>query len=198
MKTQKFLACIVVVYMMIIAFAVAKYHNTNSTLPIPLPENVTVTPVKGMPVREVVHIDTKQFECLATNLYFEARNQHDDVAVVAVGFTVLNRVADKQYPNTICKVVYQGRKSADGNYIKHKCQFSWVCDGVSDVPPSKNSLEVAAWNRARMIAMEILKGEVKNPIGNATMYHATYVNPYWVKAYIKVATLEDHTFYRKA
>ena len=45
--------------------------------------------------------------CLAQNIYFEARSE-PVAGMLAVGHVVLNRVASKRFPNTICKVVRQG------------------------------------------------------------------------------------------
>ena len=46
-------------------------------------------------------------ECLADNIYFEARNQ-GFAGWVAVAQVTLNRVRDDRFPNTICEVVKQG------------------------------------------------------------------------------------------
>ena len=89
----------------------------------------------------------KQAVCLANNMYHEARSQ-GLAGQLAVSLVVLNRVKDKRYPNTICEVVHQGpvRESwktkgkdvadSERNYypIRHRCQFSWYCDGKDDTP----------------------------------------------------------------
>ena len=78
-------------------------------------------------------------ECLAKNMYFEARNQ-GTAGWLAVTAVVLNRVNDKHFPNRICSVITQGptrpaRKNKNIRIpIKHRCQFSWFCDGKSDNP----------------------------------------------------------------
>ena len=83
-------------------------------------------------------VDTTQATCLADNVYFESRNQ-GTAGWSAVISVTLNRVKDKRFPNTICEVVKQGptRESwkKNGTYypIKHRCQFSWYCDGKKDV-----------------------------------------------------------------
>lgn len=143
----------------------------------------------------LVKIDESEFDCMRTNMYYEARNQKSDAAYVAVGYTVLNRVASKRYPDSVCDVVQQARRDKAGNTIRNKCQFSWYCDGKPDVPNLDNVLERKAWERAGELAAQVLRNEVDNPIGNATMYHATYVSPYWKSAYRKVATIETHIFY---
>ena len=70
-------------------------------------------------------------ECLADNIYFEARNQ-GFAGWVAVAQVTLNRVRDDRFPNTICEVVKQGLTYESGFPIRDKCQFSWYCDGKSD------------------------------------------------------------------
>lgn len=199
MNINKVLGVIVAGCLTVTACSIVDYTKSINTKVQPEVKTVvTHVPVSEMPVRETVEIDQKQLDCLAVNLYFEAGNQKTDAALAAVGYTVLNRVASKDYPNSVCDVVYQGRKLANGNYVRHKCQFSWVCDGAPDVPPMGNKIGMEAWLRAREVALQVLKGTIDNPVGNATMYHATYVTPYWRKAYIEVAKIEDHIFYEKA
>ena len=48
----------------------------------------------------------KQLECLAKNIYFEARNE-PFVGQFAVALVTLNRVHDTDFPNTVCEVVYE-------------------------------------------------------------------------------------------
>lgn len=141
-------------------------------------------------------IDSNELECMTKNIYFEARNQKSDEAMAAVGYTVLNRMHHPKYPNTICGVVYQGQKRS-GEYVKHRCQFSWVCDGESSKAILSNIVEKQAWERAEQIALAVLHHTIDNPIGESTMYHATYVSPYWKHAYERVAQIEDHIFYQK-
>ena len=195
MNTQKVLGVIVAAYLLVTAYSISTYQP--EPVKVAAPVAVKRTPVKAMPVREVVKVNAEQFKCLATNIYFESRNQKTDKAMAAVGYTVLNRVAAKSYPNSICGVVYQGRKTANGGYVRHKCQFSWVCDGASDVPSNRNKIETRAWIRAQSIAMRVMLGTIKNPVGNSTMYHADYVSPYWKHSYRMVAQIEDHIFYDK-
>ena len=81
------------------------------------------------------YIDNTQ--CMALNIYHEAKNQ-SMVGQIAVGLVTMNRVRDHRYPNSICEVVKQGPSRPswkDPNKripIRHKCQFSWFCDGKSD------------------------------------------------------------------
>ena len=142
-------------------------------------------------------VNVEDLDCMAKNLYFEAGNQRSDKGMIAVGYTVLNRVNDKKYPDSVCDVIYQGIKAKDGRFVKYKCQFSWVCDGKKDVPNTKHYTERKAWLRAQRIALAVLTNKVSNPIGNSTLYHATYVSPYWAKHSVKVVKIESHIFYKR-
>lgn len=135
--------------------------------------------------------------CLQQNIYFEARNQSVE-GKVAVAWVTMNRVESSRYPDTICDVVKQGRKDSKGNMIRHKCQFSWFCDGKSD-KISNNVIEQRAWEDSGLVADVVLLDwarENDSPVEDATMYHADYVNPFWTTAYEVVATVESHIFYQ--
>ena len=90
-------------------------------------------------------VPDSEVSCLADNVYFEARNQGTAgwAAVIAV---TLNRVDDNRFPDTVCEVVKQGphRPSWKGTGemipVRHRCQFSWYCDGKSDTIHSKDEL----------------------------------------------------------
>ena len=131
--------------------------------------------------------------CLALNLYFEARDQ-PVVGQLAVGFSTMNRVADERYPDSVCGVVKQAQYSAwdSKNPIRHRCQYSWFCDGKSDEPQnSKAMLE------ATILAANIFYGRVTDISDGATHYHATWIDaPYWTEQMTTVFTIDDHIFYR--
>jgi len=129
--------------------------------------------------------------CLALNIYYESRGSSlaDQIAVADV---VINRVNDTRYPDTVCAVVKQGRVDNQGNMIRHKCQFSWYCDGKPDTPQDMDS-----WVNAQTIAWKMMQS--KSHIGiteGATHYHAHYVNPKWAKELTVVGTIGNHKFYR--
>jgi spore germination cell wall hydrolase CwlJ-like protein len=161
------------------------------------PKHAKPTHFDKVVVDDKSYVDVEELNCMTKNLYFEAGNQKTDTAMVAVGYTVINRVKSKNYPSNVCGVVYQGHKTASGNFVKNKCQFSWVCDGKRD-EPKNNYAERKAYERAKRIALEVLTNRAKNPIGNATLYHATYVTPYWAKVSKRVRKIESHIFYSNA
>ena len=131
--------------------------------------------------------------CLALNTYHEAKNQ-SMVGQVATAQVVMNRVADSRYPNTVCEVVKQGPKYKGSDIpVRHKCQFSWFCDGKSD-EPKRDSKE---WFKAKDYARIVLSGRIALDVTEgATHYHATYVRPAWAKTKTRTTRIEKHIFYR--
>ena len=137
------------------------------------------------------------FICLALNTYHEAKNQ-SMVGQIAVAEVVMNRVQDKRFPNSVCEVVKQGptRPSWEDpkkEYpIKHRCQFSWYCDGKSDIPNNEK-----AWKKAQDYAYLVLYNRIAIDVTEgATHYHATYVKPSWAKTKTRTTRIESHIFYR--
>ena len=123
--------------------------------------------------------------CLALNVYHEARSE-PMVGQYAVANVVLNRVQSTKWPDNICSVVYQGLHKG-----KHKCQFSWYCDGKSD-----KAKEEMSWARALVVADNVMRGTVPDLTKGATHYHAVYVQPYWSALLNTTVTYGSHKFYK--
>lgn len=139
-------------------------------------------------------------ECLAKNIFFEARNQTLE-GRVAVAWVTLNRVEDSSFPGSICRVVHQANRDANGNPIRHQCQFSWYCDGKSDRIPN-NPIAQRAWEDAQLIADVVLldwaRGRTEHsPVQNAVYYHADYVSPHWARSFTEVVQIDSHIFYER-
>jgi N-acetylmuramoyl-L-alanine amidase len=134
----------------------------------------------------------RQKECIARNVYHEARNE-SKLGMRAVAWVTLNRIRSERYPNSACDVVHQANKDANGNLIKHKCQFSWYCDGKADVIKNEE-----AWKTANEMVDIVVANYlyVPDPTDGATMYHANYVSPYWKKDYEKTTRIDSHIFYK--
>ena len=144
----------------------------------------------------VQNIPEEDKHCLQQNIFFEARNQ-STLGQVAVAWVTLNRVENSSYPTSICQVVKQGLKNADGSMVRNKCQFSWYCDGKSDRIPD-NVIAQRAWEDAGIVAEVVLLDWARSkasPVKDAVMYHADYVNPYWASSYNRVAQIDSHIFY---
>jgi len=143
----------------------------------------------------------QEINCLAQNIYFEARDQTIK-GQIAVSLVTINRVESKRFPNSICKVVKQARYR-QGKLVKHKCHFSWFCDGKSDVPRDR-----IAWKVALTIAKAMLEKpgahikhfgkvwDMKDFLNGAKYYHRIDVNPYWNNKMIKVMQIGDHVFWK--
>ena len=139
----------------------------------------------------------EETECLATNIYFEARGESYE-GQKAVAFVTLNRVDSNKFPNDICSVVYQAKHSdwwAEHKDrlvpIRNQCQFSWYCDGKSDA--IRNS---ADFQRLYSLASEIITGRHEDNTEGALWYHANYVRPDWRLAYAKTVDIDAHIFYK--
>lgn len=135
---------------------------------------------------ELVDFDN-ELTCLALNIYFEARSEPLS-GMLAVGHVVLNRVAHRNFPDSVCNVVRDG-----GEVVRHRCQFSWWCDGQSDQPKNR-----AAWDASRLVAWYVFNGYTDDPTRGALWYHADYVEPYWRDAYLRGPQIGRHIFYTTA
>jgi len=126
--------------------------------------------------------------CLTQAIYHEARGESEQ-GQWAVANVIINRAMSKKFPGTLCGVVFQ---NADQGY--HRCQFTFACDGKSDM-----GTERGAWTRATKLAAEAYSdfSQGKRPgiiPSNALYYHTTAVSPNWGNAK-RVATIGAHEFY---
>jgi spore germination cell wall hydrolase CwlJ-like protein len=150
--------------------------------------------------------DVEEARCLAENIYHEARNQ-GTAGWLAVAAVTLNRVTDDRFPDSICGVVFQsetreswrtkGKDVPDIERVyypvRHRCQFSWYCDGKpDDINQLGIYMDIMQFSKilltSRVMMFDITDG--------ATFYHADYVMPSWAKSKIKTIEIGDHIFYR--
>lgn len=123
----------------------------------------------------------REVECLAKNIYFEAGGEPRS-GKIAVAEVTMNRVKSKQFPRTVCGVVYQKTRGT--------CQFSWVCKDGKKVRSN------SAWRESLQIAENILISKKKyGIIGNAMYFHADYVEPAWAEEKLLIAQIGRHIFY---
>jgi len=139
-------------------------------------------------------VNASQEFCLAQNIFFEAGNQSLE-GMAAVADVTLNRVQNSRYPDTICSVVKQGLKYADGTMKRNMCQFSWYCDGKSDKVPSTSD---KSWRASLTVANAILNNKHRGITSGSTHYHATYVSPNWVNdiGMKRITQIGAHIFYK--
>lgn len=141
-----------------------------------------------------VAINEDEFECMRLNIYHEAGNQSKK-GMQAVALVTLTRTKTKHFPSTVCAVVKQWKYNKRGRKV---CQFSWMCDRKPDNPNLSNPIEEKAWEEATAVAMDAMRGNIKDFLGRATHYHATYVNPSFARVprrYQKLAQVGSHIFY---
>ena len=120
--------------------------------------------------------DSKQVECLTRTIYHESRAEGEK-GMIAVAFTTLNRVKDSRFPKTICGVVKQPH------------QFSWTKHN----PPIK---EKDAYEEAKQIALEVIKGKHKDITKGSLYFHATSVKPRWANKMNCTIKVGNHLFYK--
>jgi len=158
----------------------------------------------------------QQMVCLAENIYFEARAEGVE-GKAAVANVTRNRVNSDLFPNTYCEVVQQGpvreswKTKQDPNLepvyypIKHKCQFSWYCDGEKDIVWANYErtgqtikLNAEAWRQSVEVAIWTLgygSYTVNDNTGGATYYYAhNLVYPHWAKQFEVTEIIGNHTF----
>jgi len=132
-----------------------------------------------------------ELNCLATNIYFEGRGE-TLAGQIAIAEVTLNRVESKRFPDTICGVVYQAETYESGFPIRHRCQFSWYCDGLKEIITDED-----AWQKAYNTAFMIT--QIKRPelTQGSLYYHSIRVSPEWRKEKEYVITVGEHIFYRE-
>lgn len=110
--------------------------------------------------------------CLADVVYAEARGE-SRTGQIAVAEVVMNRVAKRGFPGTVCGVARQSG------------QFS------RPVPVR----EPGAYARAQEIAEVVIAGEAAPVTNGALYFHTTAVRPDWSGRFRRTARIGDHVFY---
>lgn len=138
---------------------------------------VTLTLATGTLPRVIpVKANIADIECLAKNIYHEARGEGIQ-GQVAVAQVTINRTQSGKFQNTICKTVYA------------PSQFSWTLDKRKRVRDSK------AWKASVAVATAVLSNTVVLPKFNALFFHTKQVKPRWAKHKQVVAVINNHIFY---
>lgn len=122
---------------------------------------------------------SRDVECLAQAIYFEARGEPLD-GQLAVAQVIVNRTRSPQFPSDYCSVVRQ------------RAQFSFVRGGRIPAAPRASR----AWQRASAIARIADQELWDSPAEDALFFHASSVRPGWARTKLARATIERHVFYR--
>jgi len=135
--------------------------------------------------------DRKQIQCLADNIFFEARGEEKQ-GQVAVAMVTMNRVKSGDYPEDVCGVVQQK--------VAATCQFSWWCD-ITLKTKALRRQHLAdnreLYNKVYAVALEVYfnYGKMRDVTKGAKFYHADYVSPGWKKSE-RTVKIGQHIFYR--
>jgi spore germination cell wall hydrolase CwlJ-like protein len=165
-----------------------------------------------------INITSRDMDCLAKNIYYEAGNEPEE-GKVAVAMVTINRVRDGRFGKSICSVVDQ--RTVRVKSIEHTetqmvqagffgtpekrttktvtmqnvdvCQFSWRCMFVRK-PKDQDD----RWEESQRVAQELLKGNYidwQGKYSTALYFHSTNVRPVWAKSKAYVTRTGGHFFY---
>lgn len=125
----------------------------------------------------------KDVTCLAENVYFEARGE-SDTGMAAVAHVTMNRLADPDFPRTLCQVVREPNQFAWTRAEPHRSGVSTIAD--------KDAFAAAA-----RIAAGSLAGHIDDPTEGATFFHAGCQGarkPVWTRSMVVTAVIGCHVF----
>lgn len=128
----------------------------------------------------------KQVDCLADNVYFEARSEPEK-GQIAVAQVTMNRVRSGKFPETVCGVVRQKTNDV--------CQFSWWCDAKAKAQSLKRRFDWDTYEKIREIAMAVYFDEQMPDVTNGALYfHAVHVGGVNKKQSVRIG---QHIFYNR-
>ena len=165
-----------------------------------------------------INISSKDVDCLAKNIYYEAGGESEE-GKVAVAMVTINRVRDGRFGRSICSVVDQrtvkvktievteekmvqtgffGRpeKQTTKTFVTQNatvCQFSWRCMFVKAPKDTDHR-----WEESNRVARELLQGHYslwQAKYTSALYFHATSVRPVWAKQKQHLNRVGGHIFY---
>lgn len=157
--------------------------NASAFVPKPIPpkqETYIEYPSLG-------NFTEKDIECLAKNIFYEARGTSYDEMIRVINVT-LNRVNSERYPDTICKTVHQYK------------QFSWTLDErkvkhTVERLYANNKLELQAWEDCLTLATIALVYGLDDKTNGAMWYHTHAVKPSWAAQKKRTVKSDWHIYY---
>jgi spore germination cell wall hydrolase CwlJ-like protein len=165
-----------------------------------------------------INISSKDIDCLAKNIYYEAGAEPEE-GKVAVAMVTINRVRDGRFGKTVCSVVDQRTQTVRSKEVTtvkmvqtgyfgrpepvkqtqvvvqnvEVCQFSWRCMFVHKPKESDDR-----WEESHRVAEQLLKGNYADwqaKYSDALYFHATAVHPTWAHQKHYVSRVGGHFFY---
>lgn len=162
-------------------------HAVNATAVHEIVPAITYQPP---PLRT---LNAHEVECMATAMYHEARGE-GEVGMIGVGYIIAHRMENRDFPDTACKVVYQGKRNKAGRLVYGKCQFGWACKG----PPPKKPADAVLYERAKELAKLVMLGYAPDPVVGLLYFHEYSAKPNPKVRYAARKRLGNHLFYAVA
>jgi spore germination cell wall hydrolase CwlJ-like protein len=126
-----------------------------------------------------VNLTQAEFNCLAKNIYFEAKFE-PYIGKIAIANVTYNRLMQKKWGDDVCKIVYA------------KKQFSWTLFKKmrNEIPSGKH------WVAAKHAAMMFTRGVRVTNLNTTDHYFADYIKPpKWSREMFKDAKIGKHIFF---
>ena len=117
-----------------------------------------------------------QVECLAKNIYHEARGEGVE-GMLMVAEVTMNRVEDSRFPKEVCAVIYQ------------KGQFEWTTKKMA-------ISEKELYNLAEDVAEEVLSGEADMLGTDALYFKSSGIRSKFHETRTYVGSVGGHDFYK--
>lgn len=126
-----------------------------------------------------VSVSSDDLKCLTDNLYFEAAGE-PIAGQALVGHSVINRVKDKRWKDSVCEVIYQPK------------QYSWT------LSPTKEIDDFRTYQFLESLAFTLLSNMDAEEATGVTNYlrcdHRDQVD--WWKSMDFLGRIGDHCFYK--
>ena len=208
-RLQYYLSLAVIGILVVFLLQPTHTHSPQQTQSIEVLKPIVVSQrSETVPLPEP-DIDSAELECLAKNIYFEARGESWE-GKLAVAYVTMNRVHSQKFPDTVCEVVHQAVYSKwwfDNHNrlvpVRNQCQFSWYCDGKSDnirLTTSDGKLikaNVDAWQQSQAVATSVLLGDHNDNTKGATYYYNPQLaDPAWQYQMAQTTIVGGHRFMR--
>lgn len=137
----------------------------------------------GYDLPQAVEAPARELDCLALNMYHEARGE-GGAGMMAVGMVTMNRLIDGRYGDSVCEVVY----APD--------QFSWT--GLKGLQKPRGS----TWALAKRFAYDIYHqrlsaqqdGWIDDTNGATHYYNPHKVDPAWQREGFNKLDIGNHKF----
>ena len=165
-----------------------------------------------------INVSSKDIDCLAKNIYYEAGSEPEE-GKVAVAMVTINRVRDGRFGRSICSVVSQRTQTVRSREVTtvkmvqagwfgqpqkqtqttkvvqnvEVCQFSWKCMFVRKPKDADER-----WEESQRVATELLRGNYATwqaKYSDALYFHATAIHPVWARQKQYVNRIGGHQFY---